>query len=127
MYKFGRGGGGGSRGGSSGAKRNSFPPPPPQRPHSNSSASRLSLSSRKPSSSSSAITTPAPAQSEESFRLIGGDPLSFAAIIRLAPDLVDEIKRVESQGGAARIKFDSNPNNPPGNVSISLFYLCVFI
>ncbi|KDP40804.1 hypothetical protein JCGZ_24803 [Jatropha curcas] len=36
-------------------------------------------------------------------------------IIRLAPDLVDEIRRVESQGGTARIKFDST-GNTNGNV-----------
>lgn len=113
--KFGRGGG--ARGGASAAKRNSFPPPPPQRPPSSSSAGRLSYTSRKPSSSSATPPPPPPStQSEESFSLVPGNPLSFAAIIRLAPDLVDEIKRVESQGGAARIKFDSNPNNPPGNV-----------
>ena len=37
-------------------------------------------------------------------------------IIRLAPDLVEEIKRVEAQGGTARMKFDPNPNNPNGNI-----------
>ncbi|KAK9282375.1 hypothetical protein L1049_005292 [Liquidambar formosana] len=37
-------------------------------------------------------------------------------IIRLTPDLVDEIRRVEAQGGTARIKFGSYPNNPSGNV-----------
>uniref|UniRef100_A0A803N041 OCEL domain-containing protein n=1 Tax=Chenopodium quinoa TaxID=63459 RepID=A0A803N041_CHEQI len=115
-HKFGRGGGG--RGGASASKRNSFPPPPPQRP---SSAARPSHSSRKPPPPSSSSASPAPAttappQSEESFTLVPGNPPSFAATIRLAPDLVDEIKRVESQGGAARIKFDSNLSNPLGNV-----------
>ncbi|KAJ8535877.1 hypothetical protein K7X08_034278 [Anisodus acutangulus] len=37
-------------------------------------------------------------------------------IIRLAPDLVEEIKRVEAEGGAAKIKFDANANNSLGNV-----------
>jgi hypothetical protein len=37
-------------------------------------------------------------------------------IIRLAPDLIEEIKRVEAQGGTARMKFDPNPNNPNGNI-----------
>lgn len=37
-------------------------------------------------------------------------------IIRLAPDLVDEIKRAESKGCSARIKFDANANHPSGNV-----------
>lgn len=56
------------------------------------------------------------ASAEESFSLVTGNPLNFAMIIRLAPDLVEEIKRVESQGSVARIKFDSNANNPAGNV-----------
>ncbi|KAK9100727.1 hypothetical protein Scep_024157 [Stephania cephalantha] len=38
-------------------------------------------------------------------------------IIRLAPNLVDENRRVEAEGGTPRIKFDSNANNPSGNVS----------
>jgi hypothetical protein len=37
-------------------------------------------------------------------------------IIRLSPDLVDEIKRVEAQGGAAKIKFDAFPNNSTENI-----------
>ncbi|CAA6659518.1 unnamed protein product [Spirodela intermedia] len=53
---------------------------------------------------------------EETFRMISADTLDFAAIIRLTPDLVDEIKRLEVQGGAAKIKFDSNSNNLSGNV-----------
>ncbi|XP_057520132.1 uncharacterized protein LOC130800575 isoform X1 [Amaranthus tricolor] len=109
--KFGRGGG--PRGGTTAGKRNSFPPPPLQRP-SSSSGGRNSLSLRKPSSATP--PPPPPETSDESFSLVSGDPLSFAAIIRLAPDLIDEIKRLESQGGAARIKFDSNPTNPSANV-----------
>lgn len=54
---------------------------------------------------------------EETFSLVTGNPLDFAMIIRLAPDLVDEIKRAESQGSSARIKFDANANHPSGNVS----------
>ncbi|XP_054783898.1 uncharacterized protein LOC129290862 [Prosopis cineraria] len=54
---------------------------------------------------------------EETFSLVSGNnPLAFAMIIRLAPDLVEEIKRVEAQGGRARMKFDPNPNNPSGNI-----------
>ena len=113
--KFGRGGG--PRGGTTAGKRNSFPPPPLQRP-SSSSGGRNSLSLRKPSSATP--PPPPPETSDESFSLVSGDPLSFAAIIRLAPDLIDEIKRLESQGGAARIKFDSNPTNPSANVRIYL-------
>lgn len=37
-------------------------------------------------------------------------------IIRLAPDLIDEIKRVEAQGGTPRIKFDANAKNSSGHV-----------
>lgn len=54
-------------------------------------------------------------------------------IIRLTPDLVDEIKRVEAQGGSARIKFDANAKNTSGNVRIkflnfSLFFVaCCFV
>ncbi|KAI9109474.1 hypothetical protein K1719_019528 [Acacia pycnantha] len=54
---------------------------------------------------------------EETFNLVSGNNASaFAMIIRLAPDLVEEIKRLEAQGGRARMKFDSNPNNPSGNI-----------
>ncbi|KAK9148993.1 hypothetical protein Scep_007750 [Stephania cephalantha] len=54
----------------------------------------------------------APSAREESFGLVsGGDPLAFAMIIRLAPNLVDEIRRVEADGETPRIKFDSNANN----------------
>ncbi|GMH17614.1 hypothetical protein Nepgr_019455 [Nepenthes gracilis] len=112
-HKFGRGGGGGS-----GGKRNIFPVPPSHRPAANG---RLSLGSSAPRGRTPAASTPASsavkvAAAEETFSLVPGNSLSFAAIIRLVPDLVDEIKRVEAQGGAARIKFDSNPNNPSGNV-----------
>ncbi|KAK9144036.1 hypothetical protein Syun_013436 [Stephania yunnanensis] len=98
--KLGRGGGGG--GGGRGAKRihSSFPPHPP--PHRTAApAGRLSIGSRNrhaaaPSTSAAA----APSAREESFGLVsGGDPLAFAMIIRLAPNLVDEIRRVEAEGG----------------------------
>ncbi|PIN11763.1 hypothetical protein CDL12_15629 [Handroanthus impetiginosus] len=36
--------------------------------------------------------------------------------IKLVPDLVEEIKRVEAQGGTARMKFDVNAKNPNGNI-----------
>ncbi|KAK7294311.1 hypothetical protein RJT34_17199 [Clitoria ternatea] len=89
----------------------SFPPPTaPHRP--SASAGRPSLTS---SARNAARATP-PAV-EETFSLVAGrDPLAFSMIIRLAPDLVDEIKRVESQGGTARMKFDPNPNHPNGNI-----------
>lgn len=94
-------------------KRNSFPPPP-HRMGTPSSSSRLSQGSSAvrnraaggPSSSGSKAA--AAAAAEETFSLVSGNnPLAFAMIIRLAPDMVEEIKRVESQGRSARIKFDS--------------------
>jgi hypothetical protein len=48
-------------------------------------------------------------------------------IIRLAPDLVDEIRRIEAQGGTARIKFGSMANNPDGNVSHLHKFLFFFL
>ncbi|CBI35979.3 unnamed protein product, partial [Vitis vinifera] len=119
--KLGRGGSAvGGRGGGKRGIHSSFPPPPPHRP--SVPASRLSVGGAggagpRNRATNSGATTPAhlPA-SEETFSLVTGNPLAFAMIIRLAPDLVDEIKRVEAQGGTARIKFDSNANNPSGNV-----------
>ncbi|KAL8118710.1 uncharacterized protein LOC141723918 isoform X2 [Apium graveolens] len=122
--KSGRGGRGGA---SSGGKR---------KLHSNfHSASLNRPSGRRPSTAATAAgssaprnncktttTPPSPAASapsaavEESFSLETGNPLDFAMIIRLTPDLVDEIKRVEAQGGSARIKFDANAKNTSGNV-----------
>jgi hypothetical protein len=37
-------------------------------------------------------------------------------IVKVTPDLIDEIKRAESHGDVARIKFDVNANNTSGNV-----------
>lgn len=137
--KLGRGGGGG-RGAAGGNKRNihsTFHPPPliPHRPSSAAAAptGRLSMGgavaaprNRVASASAAApASSSASAATEESFNLVTGNPLNFAMIIRLAPDLVEEIKRVESQGSAARIKFDANANNSAGNVSfffIDFFY-----
>src|SRR4051812_22469497 len=102
-------GGPSSKMGRAGPKRltSSFPPPPPHRPPS-SASSRLSLGG-------SARKTP-PAV-EETFSLVSGsNPPAFSMIIRLAPDLIEEIKRVEAQGGTASMKYDPNPNNPNGNV-----------
>ncbi|KAK6148779.1 hypothetical protein DH2020_016304 [Rehmannia glutinosa] len=72
---------------------------------------------------SAAIASPSSSslQVEESFSLVRENPLNFGMAIKLAPDLVEEIKRVEikrveAQGGTARIKFDVNANNPNGNV-----------
>lgn len=116
--KLGRGGGGGGRG----VKRmhsSSFPPPPPSRA-SGPVGSRLSLGGsggprNRPTNSGSAAS--APPAVEETFSLVAGNnPRAFAMFIRLVPDLVDEIKRLEAQGGTARIKLDSSGNNTSGNV-----------
>ena len=76
------------------------------------------------------LPSPAPpkaASVEETFSLVSGNnPLAFAMIIRLAPDLVEEIKRLEAQGGKARMKFDANPNNPSGNVCEGYFFWLKF-
>ncbi|KAL3824429.1 hypothetical protein ACJIZ3_020458 [Penstemon smallii] len=74
---------------------------------------RLSLGGGRGGTSSSGGPS---TSSMESFSLLRENPLNFAMAIKLAPDLVDEIKRVEAQGGTARIKFDVNPNNSNGNV-----------
>ncbi|GFZ04243.1 dentin sialophosphoprotein-like protein [Actinidia rufa] len=115
--KLGRGGGG--RGGA--GKRNNLPSalhhqPPLHRPSSGAPSGRLSVGGNR--NAASAPTASAPSAAEETFSLVTGNPLDFAMVIRLAPDLVDEIKRVEAQGGTARIKFDSSANNPSGNVDV---------
>ncbi|GLT58348.1 hypothetical protein SLA2020_312480 [Shorea laevis] len=111
--KLGRGGGGG-RGAGGPRNRSSFPPPPPHRP--SSSAGRLPMGSGPRNRAATGGAAPAQAV-EESFSLVSGNnPLAFAMIIRLTPDLVDEIRRLEAQKRTARIKFDSIPNNPSGNV-----------
>ncbi|XP_044496710.1 dentin sialophosphoprotein-like [Mangifera indica] len=104
-------------------KRNSFPPPPPpqHRLSTPSSANRLSLgssASRNRTAGTSGATSSVGSKAvEETFSLVSGNnPLAFGMIIRLAPDLVEEIRKVESQGQMARIKFDSMANNPNGNV-----------
>lgn len=106
-------GGASSKLGRGGSNRRSFPPPPaPQR--SSAPGGRLSLG---PSSRNAAKETASTAAVEETFSLTSGsNPLAFSMIIRLAPDLVEEIRRVESQGGTARMKFGPNPHS--GNVTL---------
>lgn len=110
------------RGGGRGSKRihNSFPPPPSNRSAAAVGSGRLSMGGAAPrnrNANPEHATSATPAV-EETFKLITGNPLNFAMIIRLAPDLIEEIKRVEAQGGTARIKFGSNANNPSGNVCL---------
>ncbi|KAH9614879.1 hypothetical protein KSS87_021685 [Heliosperma pusillum] len=116
-HKFGRGGGGGGgRGGGSGggsSKRKSFPPPPQR--HSTPS-NRVSLS--RTSYSSAPPPRPEQQSADESFHLVSGEPLSLATIFRLHPELVDDIRRLEAQGGAAKIKFDSNPKSDANVIDV---------
>ncbi|CAH2053133.1 unnamed protein product [Thlaspi arvense] len=124
--KLGRGrGGGGGGGGGPARNRNSFPPPTNRHP---SPVGRMSSGGggssaggpRQRNSTSvkaAAATTSSSRTVEENFSLVPREsPSAFGMIIRLAPDLVEEIKRVEAQGGAAKIKFDAFPNNSTGNI-----------
>ncbi|KAL6496977.1 hypothetical protein OROGR_028906 [Orobanche gracilis] len=67
---------------------------------------------------SAAISSPSTSsmQVEESFALARENTLNFGMAIKLAPDLAEEIKRLEAQGVGARMKFDANPSNSNGNV-----------
>ncbi|KAG8073763.1 hypothetical protein GUJ93_ZPchr0006g45174 [Zizania palustris] len=53
---------------------------------------------------------------EEAFSLESSGPPAFAAIIKLTPDLVDEIRRAEESGRGARIKFNPNMYNSSDNI-----------
>ncbi|KAF5203000.1 Dentin sialophosphoprotein-like protein [Thalictrum thalictroides] len=123
----GRGGGGGR-----GSKRNNnnnhnhhspYPPPPIHHRSIPPQSGRLSIGSsgaaprnRQSNTKTTSASTQSTATREETFNIVSGNPLAFAMIIRLAPNLVDEIRHVEAHGGTARIKFDVNANNPEGNV-----------
>ncbi|KAH7565423.1 hypothetical protein JRO89_XS09G0204900 [Xanthoceras sorbifolium] len=129
--KLGRGGGRTGAGAGGANKRCQFPTPTPHR------LSAASASSNRLSMGSSAARNRAGGRGgggggvasggglkavEESFSLVSGNnPLAFAMIIRLAPDLVEEIRKVESEGQTARIKFDSMSNNPNGNEKVESF------
>ncbi|KAG7018295.1 hypothetical protein SDJN02_20163, partial [Cucurbita argyrosperma subsp. argyrosperma] len=121
--KLGRAGAGAGRGTVGKRPHSSFPLPPSHRP-----SGRLSLGG----SSAGSVTNPrnrtatatkslAPQSVEETFSLVpGNNPLTFSMTIWLAPDLIDEIKRVEAQGGTPRIKFDANGKNSSGNIVVEL-------
>ncbi|XP_042024377.1 dentin sialophosphoprotein-like isoform X1 [Salvia splendens] len=94
------------RGGGSGGKRN-IHAPPTGRP---TPASRLSMGGGPRGRGGPPASS---LQVEESFSLVRENPLNFGMAIKLTADLVEEIKRVEAQGGAARIKFGANAS---GNV-----------
>lgn len=111
MYKL--GGRGGGRGGSGAAKR-----PPPPHGRGRGSASSIGGMAGPPRGRAAAATAATqPAGRDEAFRLESSGPPAFAAIIRLTPDLVDEIRRAEEAGGGARIKFNPNMYNSSENVS----------
>ncbi|TXG68667.1 hypothetical protein EZV62_003602 [Acer yangbiense] len=122
--KLGRGGGRTGGGGGGGAnKRGPFPPPPHRLSGASSSSNRLPMGSSAAAARNRAAGRAGAGSgggskaAEETFSLVSGNnPLAFAMIIRLAPDLVEEIRRVESEGQTAKIKFDSMSNNPNGNV-----------
>ncbi|XP_010528932.1 PREDICTED: uncharacterized protein LOC104805918 isoform X2 [Tarenaya hassleriana] len=109
--KLGRGGGRGGGGASAGGPlrgRSSFPLSN-QRNH--------SAVGRMPSGGSASRQRSTTGAIEETFSLLPSkSPPAFGMIIRLAPDLVEEIRRVEVQGGIAKIKFDEFCNNTSGNI-----------
>lgn len=110
MYKLrGRGGG---RGGSGVAKR-----PMPSNARGRGVASSIGGMAGPPRSRAAAAALKQPVGREEAFCLESSGLPAFAAIIRLTPDLVDEIRRTEEAGGGARIKFNPNMYNSSENVS----------
>lgn len=133
----GKSGRGGRGGGSSGGKRklhSNFHSASLNRPSGRRPSTGAVAGSSAPRNSRKTTTTPpspaaaAPSAAvEESYSLETGNPLDFAMIIRLTPDLVDEIKRVEAQRGSARIKFDANAKNTSGNVSLKFLTFSDFL
>ncbi|XP_071710257.1 uncharacterized protein [Rutidosis leptorrhynchoides] len=112
--KLGRG-----RGGGPPIKRNihsTFQPSSVQRPSATPPGGRLSAGSAHRSRSNTPAAPATVSTADETFSLVRNNPLNFGMIIRLSPVLIEEIKRLEAQGGVARIKFDSIANNPAGNI-----------
>ncbi|KAF8718128.1 hypothetical protein HU200_025613 [Digitaria exilis] len=108
MYKL--GGRGGGRGGGGGASKR------PPAPHGRGRGGSSSIGGMGAPPRGRAAAAAQPAGRDESFRLESSGPPAFAAIIRLTPDLVDEIRRAEEAGGGARIKFNPNMYNSSENV-----------
>ncbi|XP_023758410.1 uncharacterized protein LOC111906863 isoform X2 [Lactuca sativa] len=111
--KLGRGRGGGP------PKRNihsTFQPSSVQRPSAAPGGGRLSAGGGHRNRNNTPAAPAAVSTVDETFSLVRNNPLNFGMIIKLSPVLVEEIKRLEAQGHAARIKFDSSANNPVGNV-----------
>lgn len=109
MYKPGRGGGG---------RRPALVAPPPPRPGGSLGRASISASSRGRGRGGPSTLAAAPPVQEETFNLQSGGAPDFASIIRLIPDLADEIRRCEAQGGTAKIKFGPNCLNSSENVSL---------
>ncbi|CAH8301135.1 unnamed protein product [Eruca vesicaria subsp. sativa] len=106
----GRGGRGRGGGGGGGRGRNRNLLPPPTNRHSSASLRERNTTSVKAAASSSRTV-------EETLSIVPREvPPAFGMTIRLAPDLMEEIKRVEAQGGTAKIKFDALPNSSTGNI-----------
>ncbi|KAM0925118.1 hypothetical protein ACQ4PT_004403 [Festuca glaucescens] len=99
MYKLGGRGGGRGGGGGSGTKR-------PPAPHGRGRGASSSMGGAAPpprGRAAAAASAPA-AQAEgreESFTLESNGPPAFAALIKLTPDLIDEIRRAEEAGSGA--------------------------
>ncbi|KAL8256706.1 hypothetical protein R6Q59_028747 [Mikania micrantha] len=111
--KLGRGRGGGP------ANRNihsTFQPSSVQRPSAPPGGGRKSAGGGHRNRSSTPAASAAVSTTDETFSLVRKNALNFGMIIKLSPVLVEEIKRLEAQGGAAKIKFDSSAKNPAENV-----------
>ena len=123
MYKLGGRGGGRGGGGGGGTKR-------PLAPHgrgrgASSSSSRAGVAP-PPRGRAAAAQPPQAEVQEESFSLGSSGPPAYAAVVKLTPDLIDEIRRAEEAGSGARIMFNSEIN-PAENVSSlppSVAYFC---
>lgn len=122
----------GRGGGGPGRNRNSFPPPTNRHPspigRMSTGGDGSSAAPRQRNTTGAKAAAAAASSSrtvvEEKFSLVPREsPPAFGMIIRLTPDLVDEIKRLEADGGAAKIKFDAFPNNSTGNVSLVSFQI----
>lgn len=113
--KLGRGGGGG--GGRGGSKRMGHTLPPPHRSTGAAPRQPIGAASASRNRNGGLGSGPgAPPATEETFSLQSEEQLAFGMIVRVTPYLVEEMQRIEAQGGTARIKFGSHPNNSTGNV-----------
>ncbi|KAM0920828.1 hypothetical protein ACQ4PT_007251 [Festuca glaucescens] len=113
MYKLG-GRGGGRGGGSSGTKR-----PPAPHGRGRGASSSMGGAAPPPRGRAAAASAAQAEVREESFTLESNGPPAFAALIKLTPDLIDEIRRAEEAGSGARIMFNnSNLNSAEGIIDV---------